>query len=168
LDDASTFSLLSIAIGVGAALVMDAWGEVQKRAYGVPPLDYALVGRWLGHMILGRFFHTPIAGSAPFPGERLLGWIAHYLIGIAFAALLLAIFGIEWAAHPRLAPAMLVGLGTMAAPFLVMQPAFGLGVAASKTPQPKVARLRSVLTHSMFGLGLYLTGLVLAPLITSP
>jgi hypothetical protein len=162
LDNASTFVLLSIAIGAGATLLMDVWGQVQSRAYGVPPLDYAFVGRWLGHMTHGRFTHASIVRSTPFPGERLLGWIAHYLIGIAFAALLLAIFGIEWAAQPTLAPAMLVGLGTMAVPFLVMQPAFGMGIAASKTLQPHVARLRSLVTHSVFGLGLYLAGLSLA------
>jgi hypothetical protein len=165
-DDASAFVLLSFAIGAGATLVMDAWGEVQKRAYGVPPLDYALVGRWLGYMTKGRLVHASIVGSAPLPGERLLGWMAHYLIGMAFAALLLAMFGIEWAMRPRLVPAMLVGLGTMVVPFLVMQPAFGLGVAASKTPQPQVARLRSLMTHSVFGLGLYLAGLLLASVTT--
>jgi hypothetical protein len=39
-----------------------------------------------------------------------------------------------------------------------MQPAFGLGVAAAKTPDPTAARLRSLRTHATYGLGLYLTG----------
>jgi len=39
-----------------------------------------------------------------------------------------------------------------------MQPAFGLGVAAAKTPDPTTARLRSLRTHATYGLGLYLTG----------
>lgn len=161
MDEAADIVMLSVAIGTGATLVMDAWGQVQKRAYNVPPLDYALVGRWLGYMVKGRFFHQPIGASPSLPGEKSLGWIAHYLIGIAFAAILLAIFGSEWAARPKLWPAVLVGLATMAVPFLLMQPAFGMGVAASRTPDPQAARLRSMLTHSVFGLGLYLSGVTL-------
>ncbi|WP_264346966.1 DUF2938 domain-containing protein [Rheinheimera sp. MM224] len=41
-----------------------------------------------------------------------------------------------------------------------MQPALGSGIAASKTPSPAKARLKSLLTHSVFGLGLYLSGLL--------
>jgi hypothetical protein len=37
---------------------------------------------------------------------------------------------------PAMAMAMATGLGSTAAPWLVMQPAFGLGVAAAKTPDP--------------------------------
>jgi hypothetical protein len=44
-------------------------------------------------------------------------------------------------------------------PFFIMQPSFGLGVAASRTPDPTQARLKSLATHTIFGLGLYLCGL---------
>ena len=53
---------------------------------------------------------------------------------------------------------MVIGLGTIAAPWFVMQPAFGLGVAGAKTSDPTAARLRNLRTHSTYGLGLYLTG----------
>jgi Protein of unknown function (DUF2938) len=36
-----------------------------------------------------------------------------------------------------------------------MQPSLGLGVAASRTPNPTQARLKSLMTHSVFGVGLY-------------
>ena len=39
-----------------------------------------------------------------------------------------------------------------------MQPAFGLGVAAAKTPDPAAVRLRNLRTHATYGVGLYLTG----------
>jgi hypothetical protein len=41
-----------------------------------------------------------------------------------------------------------------------MQPAFGAGIAASRARRPGAARLQSLVTHTIFGLGLYLTGLV--------
>lgn len=39
----------------------------------------------------------------------------------------------------------------------VMQPAFGLGMAASGTPRPLQARIKSVVTHLVVGAGLYLS-----------
>ena len=152
----------SILIGAGATAVMDLWGAARKRLLGIPPADYGLVGRWLAHMARGRFFHDRIAASPPVRGERLIGWSAHYLIGIAFAGVLLAIWGLDWARHPTLAPALIVGIGTVAAPFLLMQPGMGAGIAASRTPRPAAARLHSLVMHAMFGLGLYATGLAIS------
>ena len=150
--------LFAILVGVGATVAMDLWTVMRKRLRGIPPADYRLVGRWLGHMRHGRFWHESIAKAAPLPGERFIGWVAHYLTGIAFAAVLLAIWGIEWVHSPRLGPAMIVGIGSVIAPFLLMQPGMGLGVAASRAPNPSAARLRSLVTHAVFGLGLYVAG----------
>ena len=41
-----------------------------------------------------------------------------------------------------------------------MQPGMGAGIAASKTPKPNAARLRSAMTHTVFGLGLYASALL--------
>ena len=62
--------------------------------------------------------------------------------------------------QPTIGPALLVGIGTVAAPFLVMQPGMGAGIAASRTPRPAAARLQSLVTHTIFGLGLYAAGWV--------
>ena len=156
--DAADYLLHALLIGVGATAVMDVWAVVQKRLLGIRPLDYGLVGRWLVYLARGRFRHDPIAASPPLRGERLVGWAAHYLIGIAFAALLLAVWGLEWARRPTIVPALIVGIGSVAAPFLLMQPGMGAGIAASRTPRPAAARFRSLVTHTMFGLGLYAAG----------
>jgi hypothetical protein len=159
------FTVRAILIGVGATAVMDLWAVLLKRYFGIPSLDYRFVGRWLGHMAQGRFAHDSIAAAPPIRGELILGWCAHYAIGIVFAALLLAIWGLDWARHPTLVPAVTMGLITLAAPFFVMQPAMGAGVAASKAPKPNAARLRSVATHTAFGIGLYVSASVVALLI---
>ncbi len=145
----------AVLLGTGATAVMDAWGLARKRLLGAKAPDYGLVGRWLAYMPRGRFRHDPIAATPPVRAERLIGWSAHYLIGVAFAALLLAIWGLEWARQPTLAPALIVGIATVAAPFLLMQPGMGLGIAASRTPRPGAARVQSLVTHTVFGLGLY-------------
>ncbi|KKC98817.1 DUF2938 domain-containing protein [Photobacterium halotolerans] len=156
------FILRAIALGVGATLVMDLWALFLKVCFKIPSLNYAMVGRWIGHFPKGQFAHANIGQAEPVAGETLLGWTAHYAIGICFAAVLLWGWGLEWAASPTLLPALIVGVLTVVAPFFLMQPGMGAGVAASKTPQPNTARLRSLLAHTSFGVGLYLTGMILS------
>jgi len=47
-------------------------------------------------------------------------------------------------------------------PYLIMQPSFGLGIAASKAPEPTSARLRSLMAHTAFGVGLYVCALAVS------
>ena len=51
---------------------------------------------------------------------------------------------------------LVFGLATVTAPWLVMQPAMGLGFAALKTPAPLKNCARSLTNHAVFGAGLYL------------
>lgn len=147
-----------IGIGTGATIVMDVWGVIRKPLLGWPPSDYAMVGRWVGHMSHGTFRHDRIAAASPVKGERVLGWSVHYATGIGFAAALIGIVGFDWLHHPTLLPAMAFGIASVAVPFLVMQPGMGAGIAASRTPNPRSARLQSIITHAIFGLGLWMTG----------
>jgi hypothetical protein len=102
-------------VGIGATVVMDLWALIRKRLLGVPSLDYALVGRWFVHLARGRFRHDPIGASPPVAHERLIGWTAHYLTGIAFAAVLLAFWGLGWVCRPAIGPALVVGIGSVVA-----------------------------------------------------
>lgn len=147
-------------IGVGATLFMDVWGLIQKTM-GVATLNYAMVGRWAGHLLRGQVAHSNIGKAAPIAGEAALGWAIHYAVGIAFAFLLVAVYGLAWLQNPSWLPAVIVGAATVLFPFLLMQPAMGAGLAASRTPTPWTNRLRSVLTHTVFGLGMYLAAVLL-------
>jgi fatty acid desaturase len=152
----------TVLCGVGATAFIDLWSLARRALFGVLAPDYGLVGRWLGHMPRGRFVHAPIASSSRVRGEALLGWCAHYLIGIGFAALLPLLWGGAWFAQPRLLPALLVGVATVLAPYLLLQPGMGAGLAASRTQRPWTARAHSLVMHAMFGIGLYLNALALA------
>jgi hypothetical protein len=166
--EAAEFMSRVLLIGAGATAIGDLWALVARRTLNMPLPDWGLVGRWFGHLGRGTVRHENIASAPPVRGEQALGWIGHYAIGIAFAALLLGIAGLQWARSPTLLPAMIVGWLTLAAPFFVMQPAMGNGFAASKTPNPAKARLRSLLTHSVFGLGLYVVAVAVAALFAFP
>jgi hypothetical protein len=157
LPELTTYLLCALLIGTGATAVLDIW-TVVRQWLGVPFPDYGLLGRWLVYLTRGRVYHDRISASPPVQGEHVIGWIAHYPIGIAFAALLLAIWGLDWARHPTIAPALIVGIGGVAAPFLVQQPGMGMGIAASRTPRPAAARIQALITHAIFGLGLYAAG----------
>lgn len=148
----------AILIGVGATAFMDLASVLRTRFFGTPFPDYAMVGRWVAHAARGRVFHDAIAKSAPVRGEAAIGWSAHYVIGVAYAALLVAVWP-AWPTQPTLPPAMVVGVGTVLAPFLIMQPGMGAGFFASRAPDPNAVRLRSLITHAIFGLGLYAAGL---------
>lgn len=158
MPDALDMLLRVLLVGIGATIIMDVWVAIQKRVLRMSALDYALVGRWIGHMPQGRFRHASIVAAPPVRGERMLGWLVHYAVGVAFAAVLVVVWGSDWVRNPSIGPALTTGLASVAAPFLVMQPALGFGIAASRTPKPNVARLRSVVTHLSFGFGLFLAG----------
>jgi len=151
------------AIGIVATAVMDLWLLFLKQLK-VRTLDFALVGRWIGHWFHGKWFHDAVSKAAPIKGELLIGWLTHYAIGIGFAALLVAVGGAGWIRNPTFAPAFLTGVATVIAHLFIMQPAMGAGIASSRTPTPLHNCLRSVVNHSIFGLGLYLAGSVFAHL----
>jgi Protein of unknown function (DUF2938) len=122
----------------------------------------AMMDRWVGHWRRGVFAHEEIAKAHAVSGELAVGWLFHYAIGVALAVLLVAIEGVEWTRAPSLLPALGVGMATVAGPWLVMQPAMGAGLAASRTPSPFKNGARSLANHAIFGLGLYLTAVLLA------
>jgi hypothetical protein len=159
--DTLSQGLQIVAIGAGATAVMDAWLALLARL-GVRGLDLALVGRWLGHLAHGTWSHDAIAKTRPVARERVLGWLAHYGAGVAFAMLLVAVAGGGWLRDPAFVPAFAVGLATVAAPWLVMQPAMGAGFFASRTPSPLRSCVRSLASHAVFGAGLYVSAVVIA------
>ena len=151
---------LAMLIGIGATAVMDTWLLLLRRM-GVPTLNFAFIGRWVGHLFRGQFAHAAIAKAAPIRGELAWGWLTHYAVGVAFATVLVGIQGAAWVHHPTLLPALAVGICTVAAPLLVMQPAMGAGFAASRTATPLRNCLRSLVNHTVFGFGLYLSALAI-------
>ncbi len=148
-------------VGLGATLLMDLWNLFLKRALGLASLNYCLLGRWILHMPGGTFGHEHIARAPAKRFECPAGYLAHYSIGVVFAILFVLVAPADWLDHPSLLPAFLFGIVTVALPYFVMQPALGLGIASAKAPSPAQARLKSLATHIIFGLGLYLAAMAL-------
>jgi len=152
----------AVFVGFGATFAMDLWTVFLNRAFAIPLPNYCFIGRWLRHMVDGTFTHPSIAAAAQRSSECPIGWIAHYTIGALFALGLVSLATPRWLQSPTFTPALVFGIVTVVFPFFIMQPAFGLGPAASKAPNPMQARLRSLMNHVVFGVGLYLSALVLS------
>ena len=151
-----THLLTAIAIGLGATLLIDLWALLLRRAFDVRSLNYCLLGRWVLHIPHGRIVHESIAAAPGKPFECKVGWTTHYMIGATFAVVFVWLASVGWLARPTLLPAVAFGIATVLVPFFTMQPALGLGIASSKTPHPNKARLKSVMTHTVFGVGLWI------------
>ncbi|WEL54084.1 DUF2938 domain-containing protein [Pseudomonas kermanshahensis] len=158
-----TLAMLKAAllIGVGATVIMDLWGVLLRRL-GIPTLNFAMVGRWAGHVMKGRVRHDAIAKAEPVANELVLGWVIHYVIGVLFAVMLVGMVGEGWLSAPTLWPALVWGVATVVAPLCFMQPVMGAGFFASRTPTPGRNCLKSLVTHTVFGVGLFLSAGLIA------
>ncbi len=150
----------TIFIGIGATITMDLWGALLK-SFGLKGLNMSHLGRWILTWPQKKWFHEGIANSPAVEGELVVGWIAHYLIGISLAYLLVAVYGFAWLEKPTLEPALTIGIITVIAPLMILQPALGSGYFASKSAQPMLSVLRSIGSHTVYGFGLYFSAVVL-------
>lgn len=155
------FSRLSVVLGIMATAILDTWNLLRHLILDIPLTRYEFIGRWMLHMLDGQFFHQSIKQSSVVPGELVVGWMGHYIIGIFFAALLLGGWGLKWLQRPALISAMAVGLFTVIIPYFIMQPAMGHGIAGSLTPNPQAMVMKVIISHVAFGFALYFAGLLM-------
>lgn len=144
-----------IVMGIGGTLAMDVWALVLHRLAGQPRPNWAMPGRWLGHVPQGRVFHDSIGAARPVDGELGLGWAFHYGVGIFYGVVFAVLAGAGWRADPSFLPVWLFALATISAGWFLLQPGMGLGWAASKTPNPWKVRGMGLLAHTWFGLGMW-------------
>jgi len=144
-----------IAGGVGATLVIDLWAQLLRRAAGIGSTDWALVGRWVAGLGRGQLQLRGADFDHRQRGDALRGWLTHYAVGIAYALIYLALVN-AFASRVSLLSALLFGAVTVLAPWLILQPALGKGLFASTAPKPGQTRLLNLVTHLLFGAGLYL------------
>ncbi|MTI02653.1 DUF2938 family protein [Roseibium sp. RKSG952] len=149
-------------VGFGATVFTDLVGLLRQ---GWPATNgfYCLVGRWIGSVPRTGFSHADIRTTAPVDGEAVLGWGAHIFLGLLFGIGFVFLFGSTALDAPKAWQGLSFGLGTVLVPWLIFQPLFGWGVAVSKAPEAWKLRLRSVITHAVFGIGLWLSALALKP-----
>ena len=147
--------LSGIVMGLVATVLMDLWAQLLARVAGVPAPNWAMVGRWVAHLN-GRVFHDDISVAAPVSGERAIGWVFHYAVGVAYGVALAVLVGPAWLQAPTLWPALFFSILMLGFGWFLLQPGMGAGWAASRTPDPAKARVLGLLAHTVFGVGLWL------------
>jgi len=149
------FIIKTVLIGVFANVAIDLWATFSNKLLKFPRTNWAMVGRWLGHIPSGKLTHHPISTSPAIRFENIIGWAFHYLIGIVYAFLYFVLVSLALDEQPSALSAWLFGLVTILSPWFIMQPSLGMGICASKAPKPNMVRLQNFALHSIFGLALF-------------
>ncbi|UDL91678.1 DUF2938 domain-containing protein [Mesorhizobium sp. PAMC28654] len=152
--------LRAVAIGIGATVLMDLWAILLNKVFGQAKPNWAPVGRWVWHL-RDKVFHDDIGQAVPYRHELALGWAFHYLVGIVYGIVLVAVAGAGWLAAPTFLPAFILGIVTVGAGWFLLAPGMGAGWAASKRPNPMQIRALNLVSHTVFALGLYGTALLI-------
>jgi len=156
-----TLIIQGAVIGFGGTAAMDVWAILLNRFAGQNLPNWGNVGRWFGHLRRRRVFHDDIGAAEAIDNELRLGWAAHYLVGIVYGSAFGLIVGAGWFAAPAFFPAWVFAIVTVAAGWFLLQPGMGLGWAASKTADPWKVRGMNLAAHTVFGLGMWVTGLLM-------
>ena len=155
-----------LLIGMGGTILLDIWAWVLSLIFGISSTNWALVGRWIANLIFGRLTLNHPKSEA-IRGELVIGWLAHYLIGISYGIPLFIIWGENWLTQPTVNEPIYVSWILLIAPFLIMMPGLGAGIAGDKTPNPTITRIKSFAGHTIFGIGMFCTAKLIQILLIS-
>jgi Protein of unknown function (DUF2938) len=152
---AESFIVQACVAGIFATVVLDLWQRLVHAVAGIPPANWAFIGRWFAYLPRGRFVHRPIAATAAVPGELAFGWTLHYLIGIAygFAYLGLVIYGLGQS--PTLLNGLAFGAASVVIPWFILQPGLGIGIMGRLAPDPRVPLFMALASHVLYGAALF-------------
>ena len=159
--------IVGLIVGVLATITMDVVAVIALRlgiaGRGPRRTGPDLIGRWVGYLLRGKFRHTNILQTPPLRGELVLGFAAHYLIGIM---LTLVYLGLLIVAHatPTVLSAILYGTATTVLPWFLMFPSQGMGWLGWDARGDAHLVRASLFNHIIFGLGIALWMALLRPI----
>jgi len=146
--------LTSICVGICACFVFDICQRLIKYATGIPPSNWALVGRWFWGVVLDRrFIAKGLVSQAPRPFETSLGWAVHYSVAIGYA-LIFAVLMEFRVFQPSIFDGLIFGIISVVVPWFFFMPALGNGILARHTPNPLLACSLAFVMHSVFGIAI--------------
>ena len=111
------------------------------------------LGRWIGHMLQGRFTHEDITKAAPVAHEATIALTAHYAIGVVLGAGYGLLLRVPQARQSSLRGAPAYGIATTVLPWFWMFPARGQGVMGLRDGDLRVPAF-ALGTHVAYGLGI--------------
>ena len=152
--------MLDIVIaGVVATALLDLWQQCLRWVAGLPPTNWSLVGRWAREAARGHLFPGVVAQLPARPGERALGWIVHYVVGVLYGLVYVGGLHGMGGMQPGLVNGLVFGALSVVVPWFFFMPAMGAGLLARHAPRPALACMLALVAHTVFGLGLALGAL---------
>ena len=143
-----------LIVGIIACIIFDLWQKIFQKMTGIPPSDWALVGRWcLGVVARGRLIGRDLASISPFAGELRLGWLVHYAVAVGYAAVYATLMRLDWLGA-GFQDGLLFGVASVLVPWLFFLPCLGKGMFARLTPNPPLVCLLALMMHALFGMSI--------------
>ena len=143
-----------IAVGIFSCLLFDLWQRIFKLLTGIPPSNWAMVGRWLVNLIKNRqVFVNNITAIKSYESELLIGWLFHYFVAILYAVIYFLLMEMN-ILNPGFFDGLIFGIISVTVPWFFFQPALGNGMLASKTPEPIKVCLLALMMHTIFGIAI--------------
>lgn len=150
----STIMFQIIAAGIGACIVFDLWQRLFAMFTGIPPSNWAMVGRWLLGVMGGQgLIARDLAARPARRNEATAGWVLHYVVAVGYAVLYAGLMGVGWL-HAGLVDGLIFGLVSVVVPWFFFMPALGNGMMARLAPNPPLACAVALVMHAVFGLAL--------------
>ena len=142
----------SLAAGALAGLLATYIMDVAGRRIVAPILGKGPsggLGRWIGHMLKGRFTHDDIAKAAPIPHEAGIGMAAHYAIGLVLGAGYALLLQVSEPRQNSLRRATAYGIATTAFSLVLDVPGTWPGCHGTSRRRSASARVRPVDAHRL-------------------
>lgn len=143
-----------IVVGIFSCLVFDLWQRIFKSFTGIPPSNWAMVGRWLINLNKsGQIFVENITAIKPHDLELPIGWVFHYFVAILYAIVYFLLMEIK-IINPGFLDGLIFGVISVIVPWFFFQPALGNGILANKTSEPIKVCLLALMMHTIFGIAI--------------
>lgn len=141
-------------VGIGSTIVLDVWVLIVEKILKIPPTNWGLVGRWLLGIPKGILVLN--SDTTPSSVEKVVGWLFHYMIGVAYAVLLLLFAGQGFIENPTVFPIFVIGLclSTLAG-LVILMPGLGAGLFGRKMPNQGGMIIYLLVAHLIFSVGQY-------------
>lgn len=146
----------TVAAGAIATLSMDLLSALAYWLRLSAPLPPYLIGRWFAYVAKAKLFHADIANVPAVPHEIAIAVPVHYAIGVALTTCFVRALSYGGQSPRNLPFALAFGVSTNLLPWLVMFPSMGYGFFGSHGPAGTRLFLSSLMSHAIFGLGLWL------------
>lgn len=148
--------MFCLFVGIGSTIVLDVWVIIVEKLTAIPPTNWGMVGRWIKGFPTGQFIVDSNNTNPPTNLEKTFGWGFHYIIGIAYAALIILIYGTGFISTPTLLPTIVIGLvlSTFAG-LAILMPGLGGGFFGRLLPNKMITYLYLIIAHAVFAFSQY-------------